>query len=167
MFRRGISSLLVVGYVAMQMAAAPHAHPADPFHLDHSTAPHIHVSWFGGVDHGDRPHHHGHHHSHDRHGHHHCHAPYPNAPPDGTARVEVAADGHKGDAIYLPTGTSAGHSTDTLQRMMPTDKALISFDADDLTPPALGPLTLAARHAQLRPSGSRCALFLELRTLRV
>lgn len=65
MYRRCISSLLLVAYVAGQWAVMPHAHGDESATLSqkHSSRPHVHL---GTVRHDHASHHHDHPHSHGK-----------------------------------------------------------------------------------------------------
>lgn len=96
MFRRCTSMLLIVAYVAGQLAAVPHAHGAGENQpSDHGARPHFHIAWFE----------HGHSHA-DGNAHHHHHHDF-----DGSRSQPVSStsatgsDGHDSDAIYLPNDT--------------------------------------------------------------
>jgi hypothetical protein len=63
MIRRGISTFALLGYLAGQLAMAPHAHAKGKGHQGQCWQPHIHVSKSGGDacdHHGRLPHGHGH-----------------------------------------------------------------------------------------------------------
>jgi hypothetical protein len=95
MFRRGASILLIVVYLAGQLAAAPHAHArtmSEPSH--HDARPHVHVSWFG----------HGHTHE-DGHSHHHHHHDGANESQAAASYSATSSEDHDSDAVYLPNET--------------------------------------------------------------
>jgi hypothetical protein len=97
MFRRCISTLVLLGFVAGQLAAIPHAHGgcSPEEQREHDARPHVHVGFCG--------HSHDHDDSHD--GHSHNRATDKVSPAsgqqvfddDGACNIE-----HDADAIYLP-----------------------------------------------------------------
>jgi hypothetical protein len=103
MRRRCIKIVLIVAYLAGQLAGMPHAHSADgTAHVADHSRPHVHLSW---VDHMRHVHDHEHHdHDHD-HGHEdapdeHSHGQHPE-PSSGQNQD------HNSDAVYLPDGAGA------------------------------------------------------------
>ena len=158
MFRRCVSILVMLGYLAGQSAAVPHAHAGGSQHDHDACEPHIHLSWFGD--------HHRHHEHHDRDN-------FAAAPDHEDLALHVgfvrgtAAD-HDDEAVYVPSGLTAGATTDEnttgpLKWQMPTE--LYSFAA------VIGvSFDAASFGAHLRPpdsTGQDCALYLKLWTLRI
>ncbi len=119
MFRRGVSFLVLVGFLASQLAVMPHAHgSATPEEQQkHDAAPHFHCAWLG---HSDHDHHHGH--SSAGHGHSH-HATQHEG---GLKSSTDSSDGqsltsglrgadHDADAIFVSEqAATASRSTDQL-----------------------------------------------------
>lgn len=68
MLQRGIALLVIVGFLASQLAAIPHAHScySTTQQQKHDSTPHVHLSWLGSSHHhhdhlhGGRPHSHPH-----------------------------------------------------------------------------------------------------------
>ncbi len=161
MFRRYISILALLGFLAGQLAVVPHAHggSSPEQQREHDAQPHVHIGLSG--------HYHDHCLSQDGHSHHHA-----------TDTASVAAENerllnnlraafpHDADAIYLPTG--AGTPTPVKDQRSASDSLATS---PGLTPNPFCALTephpLAAPH---HPPDSDCAgvkLILKLRTLRI
>src|SRR5689334_6867504 len=65
MWRRGLSLLVIVGFLANQMALIPHAHDRVTMaeQKKHDATPHIHFGASGHADDDHDDHHHGHSHS--------------------------------------------------------------------------------------------------------
>jgi hypothetical protein len=157
MFRRGTSILVMLGYLAGQSAAIPHAHVGGSQHDHDACAPHIHLSWFGGQ-------------------HHHEHQDRDNfaVVPDlehlefNVGFGKDGAEDHDDDAVYIPSGLTAGatsveYPTGSPEWQVPTALhscvAVIGLSFD---------VTFFGPH--LRPpdsTGQGCALFLRLLTLRI
>jgi hypothetical protein len=158
MFRRGVSILVMLGYLAGQSAAVPHAH-ASGSQRDHDACePHIHLAWFG-------EHHHHHHREH--YGRDNAVAAL------GNDYLAVgfdrgATEDHDDDAIYVPSGLTAGATNMAYPTGFPelqAPKALLSCDE------VVGLiLNITTFGVHLRPPdsiGQGCALFLRLLTLRI
>jgi hypothetical protein len=93
MFRRSTSTLLIVIYVAGQLAAVPHAHGGNVgASSEHDSRPHVHVSWFG--------HSHDDGHTHD----HHHHYDVSHSSTDFSEWSSGSND-HDSNAVYLPNET--------------------------------------------------------------
>src|SRR5262245_56662157 len=58
MFRKGISIVVMLGFVAGQLATLPHEHVECAVPVDHDARPHVHTSCVGGAEHCDAHHHH-------------------------------------------------------------------------------------------------------------
>ena len=163
MFRRVVSTCVLIGFIAGQGAAIPHAHAHETDAEDGHASPHVHLSWFGRSTHG-------HDHEHGPGGTHRHQAAVPNdssaATPNGQATGE---NDHDGDAVYLP-GEVPRATTTSLDEALAlkgqaAHLALLAFDPGF----AAG---LSATHctAFRRPPDERhpgCALYLTLRTLRI
>jgi hypothetical protein len=103
MFRRCVVIFVLVGFVASQLAAIPHAHgghsPAEQ--SEHDARPHFH---FGKCSHD-----HGHDHAH---GHGHCHHSHPREETDDESQDQPLSDQaggsleHDANAVYLIAGSS-------------------------------------------------------------
>lgn len=108
MFRHCVSLLVIVGLLASQLAAVPHAHGATSpeEQRKHDATPHIHL--FGNGSHS-------HSHSHAKDDHHHHHESVPSD--DGSANQPLAPGGdapeHDSDAFYFVASPSvfAGSTT--------------------------------------------------------
>ena len=97
MFRRCISILVLVGFLAGQLAAAPHAHGgySAQQQREHDAKPHVHVG------HGGHTHPHHSHSATPK-----SHSPKTDATPS-SGPVQLAGDcsfDHERDAVYLATG---------------------------------------------------------------
>ncbi len=151
MLRRGISLLLIIGFVANSLATMAHAH-ADGNAAEHNARPHLHVSWFC----GDRGHHHGDGHGH--HQHHHCQRAIP---------VDtIGADGdHDSDALYVssnPFGRTVvreGSRAKVGDVAQPDLAAPIAVDLFERQTPFSA--------ESLHTRAPACALYLTLRALRI
>ena len=52
MARRCTTTMLMMAYLATQLAMVPHAHGASENQSsDHNARPHVHISWFGHIEH--------------------------------------------------------------------------------------------------------------------
>jgi hypothetical protein len=154
MFRRGVSILVMLGYLAGQSAAVPHAHPSGSQRDHDACEPHFHLAWFG-------DHHHREHYDRDNAmatlGHDHL---------SGSIDRSAAED-HDDDAIYAPSGVTAGATTDK----SPID-ILEWQEPSALHSSVIVALSLDVRSlgTHFRPpdsTGQGCALFLKLLTLRI
>jgi hypothetical protein len=141
MFRRTISSAVLMGFLASQLAMFPHAHAAES--PDHHARPHVHVG--------------GHAHSHDD--------PHPTPqsdhehPPCG-----FHAEPHDHDAVYLPnSGPAQASSGSSVTQMV---VALLNVD-----PRPVPLANIASARSGTRPCPDALPddgpLFLDLRTLRI
>jgi hypothetical protein len=162
MFRRILTALLIVGYVASQMAALPHAHAAEP--AGHGGRAHVHGDWLTRLAGNNTPshsHHHakgaGHHHGHSRSQGNSTPAPEPAAP------FEPA---HDDDCVYLPelaTGLNQVRPADELCQLGDSiayiDEAAASAESFRLG--------VARRHLPPYKLVGHCALYLTLRILRI
>lgn len=151
--------LVMVGYLAGQLAAVPHTHADDPRHEHHSAQPHIHVATASSASH---EHEHG-----LKHGHIHHHAA-PAADRDcscHTDNISRVTD-HEADAIYLPLSVSTTVTSGVDQSKLLTSPALLHF----VDAAAFGDSFTAYHAAVLRLPGERtpgCNFCLTLRALRI
>lgn len=160
MFRRCISTFVIVGLFASQWAAIPHAHGGMEHGSGHSSTPHLHLSWFR----ADRV---AHEHSHGGHDHGHSHHKHPDTSP---APSDSLADGsdHDADALYLSAGTPSSGSSD---RGSSSFKSQVTQTLATVFAISAGNAAYSAQvNFRQHPPEARardCALFLELRTLRI
>lgn len=142
MICRALALLTVLGYIAGQLAAAPHAHGSAP--ENHDARPHFHLSGYGG----------------DHHDHH------------GEQSDQRGAHGdqssHDDDAVYLqvvvPGSPDAGpHRIDLLRCSMLHWWVASTAAAPS---PAIA-LTTAWYEPRPNATGEHCALFLTLQSLRI
>lgn len=151
MFRRIIASLLLIGYLAGQLATMPHAHAA--WDAEHEKVAHIHGGWF--TRWFDRE---GHSHGCSAH----CHRGQSAAEKSETSPQEQP---HDHDCILLPqpvVATPFGKDATTsvgLGHLM----AIFSVPTE-VTPPSEH---VICRPAPPNESASPLALYLTLRTLRI
>jgi hypothetical protein len=154
MLRRCISTLVLIGFVAGQLVAVPHAHAglSPEAQRKHDAQPHVHVG-----------HSHGHSHSHGGHSHDHAgDRPSPTKsvpPPKGTE--------HDANAVYLPGGASA---TVTVRQQRTSESVRSLLAANDGLNGASPHLPQPAAAAPIRPPDVRAAsskVFLSLRNLRI
>jgi hypothetical protein len=159
MLRRTAAMLVMLGYLAGQLATVPHAHADDPRHKHHSAQPHIHLAADSGSSHA---HEHGH-----EHGHVHRHAA-PAADRDGscqTSHFSGFAD-HEADAIYLPLSVSTVVTSGANSSKLLASPARLHFA--DAAP--VSDAVTAYQAAMLRLPGERatgCDFCLTLRALRI
>lgn len=144
MFRHILSTLALVGFIASQWAAMPHAHGGSEG-AAHSAVPHVHTS-----SHSHR-HGHGHHH----HPTHHKHRPNGNGVQDGT--------NHDSDAIYLPMSTPTVHRGGDIFLNLQALLALL-LPADFSTTNEMTHILESHLSQECKPS---CARYLQLRALRI
>jgi hypothetical protein len=162
MFRRCVCILVLLGFIAGQLAVVPHAHGgySPEEQRQHDARPHVHVGFCG--------HSHEHNHSHDGHSHSH---PTDKAAP---ASVEQLSNGgcgpcveHDADAIYLPCGAS---SPATVKDQRTASSAELIHSADTAScATCLLPNPRNASAPIHPPNGhsSGAKLFLTLRNLRI
>ena len=147
MFQRVVSILVLIGFIAGQLAAVPHAHcgysPAEQ--REHDARPHVHV--------GSHSHDHSHSHSHA------SGSKSPDSPDYPPAREEVE---HDADAVSLPSGVFTACSRED-QRTLTSSYPIIAADvaAQLPLPAALAP----ADPPDVRSPGAK--VFLKLRNLRI
>jgi hypothetical protein len=146
MIRRVMAFLAVLGYVAGQLAAAPHAHGSVSGR--HDARPHIHLSLFG------RNHHH---HRHDC-----CYARS-----DLTGARSSQSD-HDDDAVYLQVVVSGAPQASFSQVKLWEWSTLVSW-LPPVTASASRAFALFSERCEPCPNstGEHCALFLTLQTLRI
>lgn len=151
--------LVMVGYLAGQLAAVPHAHADDPRHDHHIAQPHIHVATASTPSH---EHEHGH-----RHGHIHHHAA-PAADRDCSCNADhiSSATDHEADAIYLPACISTTVTNGVDQGKLLASPSLLHF----VDAAAFGD-AFTANHVALlrlpRELAPGCNFCLTLRALRI
>jgi hypothetical protein len=154
MFRRGVSLLVALGYMAGQLAAVPHAHAEDIDHAHHSAKPHIHFSGIG----DDHPHHH-HNHQHHHHG---------QVVSDTDQRAAGLGCDHDGDAVYLQSVVAGGPSVDPSHiDLLPSQLPGSGAPGKVAALPIACVLSFAWRQSRSELTGGHCALFLTLQTLRI
>jgi hypothetical protein len=153
MFRRGVSLIVMLGFVTGQLGALPHAHGeiGEPF--DHNCRPHVHVSWFVHV---------GQCHDSGRTHHHQADGTHSHLP---ACETTTEHDGHDSDAIYL---------SNDIRISLPI-KSVASFDSLQVgstlvvaavpTPMAISECLADAYAPDKCCAG--CPLYLALRALRI
>lgn len=156
MFRRIVAIFVIVGFIASQWLALPHAHGATAHASEHShsTAPHIHLSWFC----EGHPHEHGHPHGNCDHEH----------DESGTAPASSFVDGldHDADAFYLSSETShPGSNNRDSHSSLDVTKVLLAVATISDNAAELGLVTYRQYPPEFR--APNCALYLQLRTLRI
>jgi hypothetical protein len=157
MLYRASTILAILGYIAAQIAATPHAHSGVHQHHGHDSQPHVHLS-----GHDAAHSHHGH-----GHAHHHHHDSQSHDSSDDAATV-IAAEGHDSDAVYLPSEiqiTSRGEGVRGIQStwlLCHASPAFITFAYPDCVSASLASINQAAG-----TSARHCALYLSLRILRI
>lgn len=158
MIRRCVNIAVMIGFLANQLAAAPHAHDEGSLHDHHSSQPHLHLSWFGGSHH---------HHEHCHHGdpatnHHHDHLL------THTTLSRGAADDHDDDAIYLsPVVATASSGNDHHIGWLKWQTANVWQTLATVSKPVIEVPSFAFRERPPDLAGEHCALFLKLQTLRI
>ena len=162
MTRRLASLGALLGYVAGQMAALPHAHPNGNAHgAWQSAMPHVHSSLPSAAAH---EHEDGHRHGHHHHGHHHESAHAKIAATDSIS----SSNDHDADAFYFAASSTHLELRDGSELWWLTAHAAHSFSQIVGTSPSEenGAGFDAPQHP---PDGGYfgCALFLKLRTLRI
>lgn len=152
MFRRGVALAVMLGYVAGQLAAVPHAH-AEGHHLDHhSSQPHVHLSWFGSAhdDHDDDP-----------------AVDYYQEHSLTHALGSVRHD-HDDDAIYLsPVVVTGLTGSESLLSTLTWQSANGWLGHSTASEPVFEVPLMALHERPPRLTGEHCALFLKLRSLRI
>jgi hypothetical protein len=164
MFRRCLTAVLVMGYLACQMAAVPHAHAFQA--ADHDLRAHVHLNWFVGFheetstatrkstnDHG-----------HSRHGGH--RGLSQDEQPTNPVLANHDESDHDATCIYVPHDEHVSASAmSSFPACLDLTTAFASWDASAVL---CSHATPAAHHAppeDLLVGG--CALILRLRTLRI
>jgi hypothetical protein len=164
MFRRCLTAVLVMGYLACQMATVPHAHAFQA--ADHDLRAHVHLiglAWFGGetsTANDKSTNDHGHSHHGEHHGHSHDEQP-----------VHAVLPGHDGSAhdatcVYVPHDEHV--SASVMSSFPPCLELATAFASWEASAVLCSYATPAAHHAppeDLLVGG--CALILRLRTLRI
>jgi len=163
MFRRLLAIFVVIGFSTSQWAALPHAHGpmSQAAEHNHAATPHLHLSWL----HEDA---HAHRHSHG--GHYHIHRDHRHSEP-GQIPVSLLMNGddHDADAVYLPTGAPSVASADRASaisfKLQLTQALPILFAISDLATADSGQDKFQRYSPDAR--APNCALYLQLRTLRI
>jgi hypothetical protein len=159
--RRVVSTLLIVAYVASQLAALPHAHGSQS---EHDQRPYVHGGWLTSTfaSKRDSGHGHGHHH----HGHEHSHSHGNSADPVPLPPIDRTSGDHDDDCVYLPYALVATKlirvAAEAGQFSQPV--ATSQFVANSSSPTAFSLPQQTALHGC---RGEHCALYLTLRTLRI
>jgi hypothetical protein len=158
MIRRCVNIAVMLGFLANQLAAVPHAHAEGSRHDHHSSQPHVHLSWFG------RAYHDYEHHRHDGPAadHHHDHLL------THTTLGRGAADDHDDDAIYLsPVVATVSSGNDNHIGWLKWQTANVWQSVATASKPVIDIPSLAFRERPPDLAGEHCALFLKLQTLRI
>jgi len=157
MARRYTTSLLMMAYLASQLAMVPHAHGASSENVpsDHNARPHVHVSWFHHENHG---HEHGDEHKHNQDCHH-------GDESHSQPAANTEPDDHDSDAVYVPNHTALSLST----KSAPTPD---SFELVSTLTIATVPMPMAISRCSSGAylpdeCSSGCPLYPALRALRI
>jgi hypothetical protein len=154
---RAITILVLLGYLAGQMAAMPHAHATA--HADHPWQPHVHLS----VDDAAHVHH-----SHDGRHHHDDGRHDDDIDPPNANGALVAAEDHDADAVYVSavvqatsrSGVDSGiHAKCLSPQATPADVCIAALEWVSKA--------LALSDCASGIIEPHCALYLSLRTLRI
>ena len=152
MFRKGVSIVVLLGFVAGQVAAMPHAHGDCTLRDDHDSRPHAHTLCVGEAGH--------------RHAHHHDVADTRmthSHPPVSQAIGEQ--DDHDSDAVYLANDISVFLASKITS--VPTGGQVLYA----VVYPVASSLTAAADYSAAAFFPNECSssrpLYLELRALRI
>jgi hypothetical protein len=171
MIRRGITTFVLLGYLAGQLAMAPHAHAGGAGHDESTWQPHVHLSKSGGDGpcrhhHGNCHHGHDHHHAHDDHCLEECdHGQSETAPIGKTLNT---SSNHDADAVYIASfeQTAPRNEQSILARLgAASEQAALVSAIDRIEVPPLAGTTVV--QSVTGASAPRCALYLALRTLRI
>lgn len=163
MFRRIVSTCVLIGFIAGQWAAVPHTHAHETDAEHGHSCPHVHLSWFGGSTHE-------HVHVHGSGAAHHHHAAVSSEDSAGTPKAPSAnGDDHDEDAVYLPgeVPRAASRSVDqslTL-KWQAAQMALVAYDTGLVGDFSLTRCIQSSRAPDEMYSG--CALYIALRALRI
>jgi hypothetical protein len=162
MFRRCVSILVLLGFVAGQLAAVPHAHGgcSSEQQREHDARPHVHV--------GSCSHSHDHNDSHD--GHSHSHATDKPAPASGEQLSNSGCGPyveHDADAIYLPCGASSPVAVKDQRTASSADPISSADTASYATCLLPDPRNASAPIHPPNGHSSGAKLFLTLRNLRI
>jgi len=165
MFRRCITSLVLLGFNVSQLAAAPHLHGSvspDEQHR-HDAHPHIHLG-FGGHPHARSEHH------------------APLGPGDGINGDGINGDGINGDGINRDVRSGNEHDADAIYLpgagapALGSDRSQALQQGDLASPDRFGAQSIsdvndkASKAFPWRPPDDdppACPVFLKLRTLRI
>ncbi len=161
-FRRFLTAVLIMGYLACQMATVPHAHAHQT--ADHDFRAHVHWDWFAGRSDGDATAtpessaHHGHVHRGDHHGHSH-------EQPSTPTPAEHNGSDHDATCVYVPH--NAHVSAAAMASFPPCGKLATAIAACDYFA-SVDPRPSLSFHVPPEDSLiGGCALILRLRTLRI
>jgi len=146
--------VLMLGYLAGQLAVVPHAHGrcSENQPSDHNTRPHIHVAWFEHV---------GHSHDDGRIHHHECDGSHSQS---ASSDSNAGHDGHDSDAVYLPNDIGVSlpsQSVTSLDSLQAVSMLALAVP----TPTAISERLADANFAGECSPG--CPLYLALRALRI
>ena len=158
MLRRWISCLVIVGLLAGQLAAMPHAHGAMSLdeQREHDARPHLHFPFAGEGHQHDEHDHHGHDHGGDQHG---------QDPLQAAGLPGCCCD--DGDAVYLVgSGSLTAGSGDKSQTLARPAAELLTVALPSADPSQDARLLFALAHPP-DDAAPGVKLFLKLRTLRI
>jgi hypothetical protein len=179
-FRRFITAVLIISYLATGFAGMTHAHAAQS--PDHGARPHVHLDWLTQLF-GDsvRPaadpepaHHHHHGHDHGGHEHHHDHDGHGDSHDDSGEEPDESpipfgdfGDDHDATCSFLADGALVVAAAKSLSELgwVVAQIAVLDVVADKTNAPSV--FRPQRAHA---PPGAQCAgadLILKLRTLRI
>jgi hypothetical protein len=154
MVRHFTTTLLMMVFLASQLAVVPHSHGAICLeqHRGHDARPHIHVSWFGQAEHA-----HGEGHTH--------HQECGGSQCQPSLTDSDSGHDHDSDAVYLPN--DAGDSLPTKCVIAPDNIHVVALLGIALTPTrtAISESWAVADFHDKCSSG--CPLYLALRALRI
>jgi len=143
MLRRCISLLLVIGFIAGQLAPVPHAHGAGDAAV-HDARPHVHLAWFC------------HDHEHEQHDHGHQTAP---------PRSLYPGCDHDSDAVYFDSNPIPNRIAGPDLAKVTSEPIAPLYLAVSTCTPTDRPSAMWAHTPSLRAPD--CALYLTLRALRI
>jgi hypothetical protein len=158
MYRRLTAIIVLVAFLAGQLATVPHAHAhgGDNSAADHDVRPHFHV---GGL------HRHSHEHAHERgHAHHHEHDHETDHAHSPQGEAGSADADHDSDAVYLADDHSAAF-VGTSATTVAFGHAVSAITAPAFTCAPRQPFPIDFEFPDI--CRSRCPLYLILRALRI
>jgi len=162
MIRRGISTIVLLGYLAGQLAFVPHAHAGAPGNDGHCWQTHVHVSA------SDAQHRHGHDHCHygdhcGKGGHHHA----DDSGLDGNGMLKAGIE-HDADAVYVSTVAQARSRTGKTSGVEAEYSSPQAYAASNTLGLAFRQdASFIGNHRVPDTTVPHCALYLSLRTLRI